>query len=189
MRAVRIAQNIVLGVISALGAASILFVAAVLLFGLRPADVISGSMVPTIPVGSIVLTEEVPASQLHVGEIVQVPRASDHTVVTHRIQSIEKKDSGYLLTLKGDANAKADPQQYLVSSADLYQAHLPYAGYLTGWVKAYPVYSVLILFGLLTFCFVGRSRVSVELADGEVIQGLTKREAERLVHSLSGMHA
>lgn len=189
MRAFRITQNVVLGIIAALGAASLVFVAAVLIFGLRPANVISGSMVPTIPVGSVVLTTQTPASQLHVGEIVQVPRASDGTVVTHRIQSIEKKSSGYMLTLKGDANRSADPQPYVVQTAGLYRGHIPFAGYVAQWIQAFPIYAVLILAGLLTFTFWGRGRVSVEFPDGQVVDGLTKREAERLVRALEPKNA
>jgi signal peptidase len=185
MRAVRVIQDVVLALLAVLGAASLVFVAAVLVFGLRPADVVSGSMRPTLPVGSVVLTTQVPASQLRVGEIVQVPRASDGTVVTHRVQAIEKTDAGYALTLKGDANQKADPQSYVVQTVGLYRAHIPYLGYAAWWVKSYPVYTVLILLALLAFSLWGRSRVSVRLADGEVIDGLTRREAERLVASIT----
>jgi signal peptidase len=184
MRAFRIVQNVVLGIIAVLGAASILFVAAILAFDLRPADVVSGSMRPTLPVGSVVLTSEEPAAHVRVGDIVQVPRGTDSTVVTHRVESIEKTDAGYALTLKGDANKTADPQPYVVTSVGLYRGHIPYLGYVAWWVRSYPVYTVLILLGLLVFTFWGRSRVTVRMPDGREIDGLTRREAERLVASL-----
>ncbi|WP_027479406.1 signal peptidase I [Gryllotalpicola ginsengisoli] len=177
----RIAQDIVLGIIAVLGAASIVFVAVVLGFGLRPAEVVSGSMEPTLPVGSIVLTEQVPASELKKGDIVQVPRGDNGTVVTHRIASIEKTDAGYEVTLKGDANKIADPEPYLITSAGLYRGVIPYAGYGTDWIRAYPVQAGVLLLALLVFAFWGRSNVSVVLPNGDVIRGLSKREAKKLV--------
>lgn len=189
MRVFRITQNIVLGIVAVIGAASIVFVAAVLIFQLRPSDVVSGSMAPTLPVGSVVLTTQQPASQVRVGDIVQVPRAADGTVVTHRVNAVEKTGAGYELTLKGDANAQVDPETYTVTSVGVFRGDIPFLGYAAWWVKVNPIYAGLILLGLLAFCSYGRSRVSVELSDGEVIQGLTKREAERLVHSLNAMSA
>ena len=179
---VRIAQNIVLGIVALIGALSITFVAVALVFGLRPADVVSGSMRPTLPVGSVVLTKEVPASTLRVGDIVQVPRTDTDGVVTHRIQQIAADTDGtYRLTLKGDANKIADPQPYTVRTAGLYKADIPVLGAVAEWVKAYPVYAVAIMLAVLTFAFWGRSTVSVAMPDGRVIEGLSRREAERIV--------
>ncbi|MFC4244166.1 signal peptidase I [Gryllotalpicola reticulitermitis] len=179
---VRITQNIVLAAVAVIGALAIVFVAVALVMGLRPADVVSGSMRPTLPVGSIVLTKEVPASTLKVGDIVQLPRQDTDGVVTHRIQHIAAASNGtYRLTLKGDANKLADPQPYTVRTAGLYKGDIPVLGAVAEWVKTYPVYAVAIMLGTLTFAFWGRSTVAVAMPDGSTIDGLSRKEAERII--------
>jgi signal peptidase len=104
-----------------------------LVLGLKPLAVISGSMEPTIPVGSVVFSRMVPASELHPGDIVTVARPSNNgsqsQMVTHRLVTSTQTEPGfYELVLKGDFNADVDPQPYRVSAAGLCVWHLPWLG-------------------------------------------------------------
>ncbi|MEZ3160935.1 signal peptidase I [Microbacterium sp. BWT-B31] len=182
MPVIRRLQDTLCIAVAVVGAASIVVIAVFLVLGLQPALVVSGSMEPALPVGAIVVTREVPASQLHVGDIIQVPRTSDASVVTHRIHSIERSGTGYAVVLKGDANELADVEPYVIESARLYRTHIPLVGYAVAWVKEYPLVCGLLLVGVLVLCFWGRGhRVSVRTPDGETNHGLTRREADEMV--------
>ncbi|MCR4843255.1 MAG: signal peptidase I [Eubacterium sp.] len=67
--------------------------------------VVSGSMVPTIPVGAIVYDEEVSPEDLTENDIVTYTLVSGD-LVTHRITSID--DGAQTVTTKGDANSTED---------------------------------------------------------------------------------
>ncbi|WP_432563740.1 signal peptidase I [Kineococcus sp. SYSU DK003] len=78
----------------------------------------TGSMSPAIPAGAVAVVRAVPATQVQVGDVVTVARP-DALPVTHRVVSIAPNPQGTvssrLLTLKGDANASADPTPYPVT--------------------------------------------------------------------------
>jgi signal peptidase len=75
--------------------------------------VLSGSMVPRLPVGSVVVDKPVQASSLRVGDIVTYRTKSDdpafpNALVTHRIVAKKPGAHGPVFTTKGDANNTAD---------------------------------------------------------------------------------
>ncbi|NEX02708.1 MULTISPECIES: class B sortase [Pseudobutyrivibrio] len=74
------------------------------LLGYQSYNVISGSMEPTIPVGSIVYVKPVDFSEISEGDIISFEAGA--SVVTHRVESID--ESQMLITTKGDANETAD---------------------------------------------------------------------------------
>lgn len=71
--------------------------------------VLTGSMTPTIPQGSVVVDRPVDTNSLHVGDIAtyQVqPGSSDY--ITHRIVKIDASKTPVQFTFKGDANRGPD---------------------------------------------------------------------------------
>jgi signal peptidase len=74
-------------------------------------QVITGSMVPAVPVGSVVLTEQVGVGSLHVGDILVFPKPTNRSeVIVHRIVAIATgRDGSIQLHTKGDANRAEDP--------------------------------------------------------------------------------
>jgi signal peptidase len=77
--------------------------------------VLSGSMVPRLPVGSVVVDRPVDPSSLQVGEIVTYHTKNDDpafpdALVTHRIVDVKATQDGPVFTTKGDANNVADKQ-------------------------------------------------------------------------------
>lgn len=138
--AVRIYAFLRSGILSlgaVVGVACIAAFAVSLLFGVRPLVVVSGSMEPTIPVGSVVFSAQVPAGELKEGSIATVERPCNLGLVTHRVvKSVEPASGVYELTLKGDANAQEDPESYTVQTAGKYVWHIVGLGYLASFLQS-----------------------------------------------------
>lgn len=92
--------------------------------------VLTGSMTPQIPVGSVVIVQPVDPGTLRVGDVVtfqKSPGKDDY--VTHRIQSIDSTTSPVSLTTKGDANRGADLDPVPVTSVrGKVLFHVPFLG-------------------------------------------------------------
>lgn len=73
--------------------------------GFKTFSVVSGSMEPNIPVGSIVYTKGIDFEKLEVGDVISY-QLSEDTMVTHRINSINAEQK--TIITKGDANDKVD---------------------------------------------------------------------------------
>ena len=101
-------------------------------FGLQEYNVISGSMEPTISVGSIVYVKEVDWGQLSEGDIIAFEAGA--SVVTHRI--VEINSSSMLITTKGDANEVNDftPVAY-TNVIGKVVVHFPLYGYIAAWLS------------------------------------------------------
>lgn len=114
-----------------------------MLMGFKEMAVLSGSMEPTIPVGSIVYVKTVddPAT-LQPGDICTYTLADGETMVTHRVVSVDP-DSQTLVT-KGDANETDDGDINFAQVFGKTQFHLPYLGYIAINAKT-PV-------GIMTVC-------------------------------------
>lgn len=101
--------------------------------GYETMAVISGSMEPFIPVGSVVYAKAVDAEDLKEGDVITY-EVNEGTRVTHRIASIDKENKQIIT--KGDANEVEDgaPVEYnqVVGRADY---HVPFLGYLTVYIK------------------------------------------------------
>lgn len=94
------------------------------LFGLMPYGIVSGSMEPTIPVGSLAFVDIGDRSP-EVRDVVAF-RAGDQ-VVTHRV--IDVSLDGYVT--KGDANETRDPNVLQGSQVlGVYRTHVPVLGFL-----------------------------------------------------------
>jgi len=130
--AVRFGQRAVLNVAAVLGTISIVVSVLCLLFGIRPAVVISGSMEPGIPVGSLTVARNVPATEVQVGDVVTVPRVNADGLVTHRVVSTTPAEDGRstVLELQGDANRDPDLQPYVVTEVGHVLTTVPGVGTL-----------------------------------------------------------
>jgi signal peptidase len=71
--------------------------------------VLSGSMTPHLPVGSVVLIRPVDPGTLHVGDVATYQKAPGKAeYITHRIVGINTSTTPATFTFKGDANRGAD---------------------------------------------------------------------------------
>ncbi|MFC6355888.1 signal peptidase I [Luethyella okanaganae] len=155
----RMLRSGILWLAAALGIASIVLFAICMIFQLRPQIVVSGSMEPTIPVGSMILATEVSAAEIAPGDVVTVDRPGGRGLVSHRVVSIESQNGGYSIVLKGDANETADPEPYLVSTVGKLVVSLPVVGYVAAALKTPIGIGSVVALLILVFVlgFVGRS--------------------------------
>ncbi len=77
--------------------------------GWKALTVQTGSMVPKIPVGTIVLVHKVPAQSLKVGDVITYQSLTKPISITHRIAHIKTSPLGRRQYItKGDANLAPD---------------------------------------------------------------------------------
>ncbi|MDQ4123971.1 MAG: signal peptidase I [Actinomycetota bacterium] len=100
----------------------------------RTFTVLSGSMEPTIPTGSMIFDREVDASQLTRGDVVTFhPPGQPDKLVSHRVVRVEETKQGSVLVTRGDANGVADDWRIPAEGRGLrYEFHVPYLGYVVG---------------------------------------------------------
>jgi signal peptidase len=97
-------------------------------FGWTVVRLATGSMTPTFPTDSLLVTHSVPASDVVVGDIVTVQRVGE-LPITHRVVAMKPVGGGLeQLALKGDANSAQDPTPYLVRTVGVVVGGLPWGG-------------------------------------------------------------
>jgi signal peptidase I len=115
------------------------------LFDFRSYIVLTGSMEPELPVGSMVYTQ--PKPSYAVGDVITFTDKEDRTV-THRITAV-KGDS---YETRGDANTKEDsdlvPKEKVVGSVFL---HVPYIGKYIDFLKTPQNFILFIVLPALVF--------------------------------------
>jgi signal peptidase len=84
--------------------------AALLVAGYQPVAVYSGSMRPTLGVGSLAVDRVAPAQNVRVGDVITFddPFVKGR-LVTHRVVRIVQTKNGLAYLTKGDANGARDP--------------------------------------------------------------------------------
>ncbi|WOP19809.1 signal peptidase I [Raineyella sp. LH-20] len=125
-RIARATEEVVLTVLSILGALCLVLVVLALVFDVTLIMFKTGSMSPTIPAGSVAVVRKIPASAVKVGDVVTVDRAGQ-LPVTHRVTSVRPGPAPdqRVLTLKGDANEAEDAAPYTVSTVRITLASVP----------------------------------------------------------------
>lgn len=106
------------------------------IIGAEPYTVVSGSMEPEIPVGSIVVAQEVPAGHVQFDDVVTYQLESGkRQTVTHRVVAVDIVGGETRYRTQGDANDSIDsepvrPEQ--IRGKVIY--HVPYLGYVGTWL-------------------------------------------------------
>lgn len=113
--------------------------------GWRALSVQTGSMVPAIRPGALVLVQSAAATDLRVGDVVTYRLVSrPATTITHRIIRIEDRGSYYVVTVKGDANAAPDPPILATQIVGRVAASIPHAGRLIDAFHSLPGLFLLV---------------------------------------------
>jgi signal peptidase I len=91
--------------------------------GYRPMVVRSGSMVPTLGIGDVVVSDWVRVDQIRPGEIVTFPaNIVRPDLITHRVQRVQLRGDTARVVTKGDANEVPEswslPRSTLVGHVD-----------------------------------------------------------------------
>ena len=124
-----------------------------MIVGFRPVVVLSGSMEPTYPVGSVIYYKATEYKDINVGDAITFG-IGENSLATHRV--IGKDDANQELRTKGDNNPTEDPNPVLYANVAGKTAKLaiPYAGIISTYLKEIPVIiiigAVLILCSILT---------------------------------------
>lgn len=100
------------GVVVLLAALAVVLVVLPKATGSVPLTVLTESMEPTLPPGTLVVVRPTPVDEIRVGDVVTYQIASgEPAVVTHRVTSVTAAaDGSPRLITQGDANAVADPR-------------------------------------------------------------------------------
>lgn len=103
-----VAWTVVVGCLAGLAAA----VLVPRLAGATPYTVLTGSMRPALPAGTLVVVRPVALDDVAVGDVVTYQlRSGDPTVVTHRVVAVGfRADGERVLTTQGDANDVRDAE-------------------------------------------------------------------------------
>lgn len=105
----------------------------------RMDPMLSGSMRPAYPLGSVVLAERVPLAALQRGDVVlfSPPWAPGQTYA-HRIIALRRVAGVTTIRTKGDANSVADPAPVRLTGRFVYEARaaVPVVGYVAVWAHS-----------------------------------------------------
>ena len=136
--------------------------------GYRAEPVLSGSMEPTLPVGSLAVVKEVSAADVDRGDVVTFNTPGDpNSFTTHRIASVDQDGSRTVYRTRGDANSSDDPWR-LTQRGTMGQLvfDIPYAGYVSGWLARADVRTAaIVLASLLALLIILRRIWREEQAD------------------------
>ena len=102
------------------------------IIGAEPFTVISGSMEPTIPTGSIVVSKHVEAGKVTFGDVVTYQlKSGEPLTVTHRVVAVDVVEGKTRYRTQGDANNAEDPLPVRPEQIrGVVAYHIPLVGYL-----------------------------------------------------------
>jgi signal peptidase len=101
------------------------------LFGVDPSLIGSGSMVPNLRVGDIVVAREVPIETVRTGDVITFYQ--DGITIVHRVIDIQNDAGKIIFTTKGDANDSADP----LVLEEFYKGKVIFTIPKIGWISIY----------------------------------------------------
>lgn len=98
----------------------------------RPVTVLTQSMKPTMPAGSVVLVTPIEPGTVRVGDVItyRIP-VEDRRVVTHRVVEILERGSAPVVRTKGDATDTVDSWTTKLTGGPVWKvrASVPYVGF------------------------------------------------------------
>lgn len=114
----------------------------------RTVTVLTASMRPTMPEGSMVLTTPVRPADLRVGDVItyRIP-VEDRRLVTHRVVEILTPGTNPVVRTKGDANNGVDPWTARLKGGAVWKARgaVPEVGYAAEWLRRPQASRLLVL--------------------------------------------
>ena len=125
---------------------SLLMVASTNLLGYNSYVIYSGSMEPTVKVGSLLLTRPADVEDLQVGDVITYRSPGNHTTLTHRIVSMRQQDGQWVFETKGDASPNPDPRELILRGQVSKMAFdIPYLGYVVDFARSIQGVVLLLL--------------------------------------------
>jgi len=136
--------------------AGVILIAIPRALGAIPLTVLTQSMEPILPPGTLIVDQPVTASDVHLGDVVTYQIASGKPdVITHRVVRIAMSSTGEeTFTFKGDNNAFADAKPVIpaqIKGRVVYS--VPWIGFVSLWMNG-PARAVVVPIGAcLLFLF------------------------------------
>ncbi len=135
-----------------------LLVLVLLAVGWRPVVLVSDSMAPGAPAGSLLITRPVDPAQVAVDDVLTVPLPAGEGRVTHRVVEVEVEDGARWVRLQGDANTTPDAGRVRLDDSTLRTVSVvPVLGRVVGGGNPVLLAGILLLLvGTLGLAFVER---------------------------------
>ena len=124
--------------------------------GAVPLTVLSGSMLPALRPGDLVVVRPTPADHLHIGDVVTFqPQSGVATLVTHRIIYITHDANGHVVNIQTQGDANNAPDNLLVPDQIMGRVwySVPFIGHVTNGRNALLAISLVGL-GLVAYAVV-----------------------------------
>ena len=103
--------------------------------GFEPYVVLSGSMTPKYPVGSLVYVEKTDPNEIEPGKVITYVFDESVTVVTHRVVEVDRENRCFYT--KGDANQDRDGKSVSYENViGVVKFSIPYLGYVSHYLKS-----------------------------------------------------
>ncbi|MCZ4080478.1 signal peptidase I [Rhodococcus sp. H36-A4] len=132
----RFVREMALTVGAVSGAVFVIAALSALIFGIKPLVFQSGSMSPSIDTGALAFARTVPASDIHVGDVISVNDAQGNRI-THRVVGVDTVSGDIAeVRLQGDANEQADIEPYAITAAERVFFHANGFGYVASWLTS-----------------------------------------------------
>lgn len=126
------------------------FISGIRLLGFEVYGVLTGSMVPAYPIGSLIYVQDVDPNELELRDVITF--SSGKTIVTHRIVEIVRDENNpYELKFRTKGDANNDPDASLVGPADIIGKvafGIPHLGTVANYIQNPPGLYVTIFIGL-----------------------------------------
>ncbi len=124
--------------------------------GATPYTILTGSMRPNMPPGTLVVIKEAPVEDIGIGTVITYQlNSGEPTVVTHRVVSLGFDGKGKrVFTTQGDANNAPDAKQVLpVQVKGKLWYKVPYLGYVNNAItgKERHITMIIVVSGLLLY--------------------------------------
>ena len=145
------------GLLAFLGLVGALVIVIPAMSGATPMTILTGSMIPTYPPGTLIIVKPVDVNEISIGDpITYQLHSGEPEVVTHRVTAISSADSGTTFTTKGDNNAVADAiavQPVQIRGTVWYS--IPYIGYVNTLVNGDNRAWVIPVIAIALFSYAG----------------------------------
>lgn len=105
-----------------------------LVYGVEMKAVLTSSMEPELPVGSLLIINPADYDEIAVGDDITFVRDENLTLVTHRV--IEKDDKTQYITTQGIANNTPDKPTSYQNVVGKVIYNIPYVGYFVIWTSS-----------------------------------------------------
>ena len=150
--------------------------------------VLSGSMMPMMMPGDMIITNTINPENLKVGDVIAFkdPYGTPNTIVTHRIISIDDSSGSRIIQTIGDANGSPDVFSVPASSVIGKLAFvLPLVGYLPGFLKSNPIIYVLMIIVPVLLLIYGEIQTIANYSNSiraRKIEKLNKKTTRKTLH-------